>query len=314
MTPKAASPQAVTVVICTRNRPEMVREAIAAVHAQDHDGPVEVVVVFDQSDPDTSLAWEGTGPTGAPRRTTVTTNARVTGLAGARNTGILGATTDLVAFCDDDDVWLPHKLRAQVAAADAAPGATLVTCGIVVEYDGQCHPRSLDRDRVTFEELLADRHTELHPSTFLLRRSALLGEVGLVGEDVPGGFGEDYDLLLRAARVHPVVNVPEPGVRVRWGGQSFFFQRWATMAEGLTWMLQRFPEFETSPRGSARLRGQIAFAHAAQGDRRGATSWARGAVRRNWREPRSYLALAVASRVVTPARVMRTLHRHGKGI
>jgi glycosyltransferase involved in cell wall biosynthesis len=299
----------VTVVIATRNRPEMVREAIAAVWAQDHPGPIEVVVVFDQSEPDPSLA-----AVGESRSTRVITNSRSAGLAGARNSGIEEAAEGYVAFCDDDDYWLPQKLREQLALAEQYPDAGLITCGIQVVYDDEEHPRVLDQDLVSFEDLLTDRHTELHPSSFLLRRDLLLGSIGLVDEEVPGGFGEDYDLLLRAARVHPVVNLREARVVVRWGGQSFFFQRWATMAEGLTWMLARYPEFETSPRGSARLRGQIAFAHAAQAQRRTAMTWARGALGRNWREPRAYLALAVATRVVTPARVMQTLHRHGRGI
>ncbi len=47
---------------------------------------------------------------------------------------------------------------------------------------------------------------------------------------MPGGFGEDYEFLLRAAKVHPVVNVNEVLAVVRWGKQSFFFRRWETMA------------------------------------------------------------------------------------
>jgi glycosyltransferase involved in cell wall biosynthesis len=299
----------VTVIIATRNRPDMVREAIAAVWAQDHPGSIEVVVVFDQSEPDASMAADGTN-----RRTRVIRNTRSAGLAGARNSGIEQATTPFVAFCDDDDYWLPHKLRKQLALADQHPDAALITCGIEVVYGGEEHVRVLERDLVTFADLLDDRLTELHPSTFLFRRDQLIRAIGGVDEAVPGGFGEDYDLLLRAARQHPIVNLPEMAVVVRWGGQSYFFQRWATMSEGLTWMLERYPEFASSPRGSARLRGQIAFAHAAQQHRRAALQWARGALRRNWREPRAYLALAVAGRLITPAQVMRTLHRRGRGI
>jgi glycosyltransferase involved in cell wall biosynthesis len=286
----------------------MVREAVAAVWAQDYTGTIETIVVFDQSPPDPSLEASRDG-----RSTRVTTNTRSPGLAGARNTGIEQATTPFVAFCDDDDLWLPHKLARQLELAERFPQAGLVTCGINVVYDGGEHTRVLDRDLVEFDDLLGDRHTELHPSTFLFRRDVLI-DIGLVNEDVPGGFGEDYDVLLRAARHHPVVNLREPAVQVRWGGQSFFFQRWATMAAGLTWMLGHYPEFDRSPRGSARLQGQIAFAHAAQHQTSEALRWAGKALRHNWREPRAYLAMVVASRLVTPARVMQTLHQHGRGI
>lgn len=305
----SAEQPTVAVVIATRNRPEMVREAVAAVRAQEYDGIVRTVVVHDQSEPDLSLVDED------PRRPVdVVGNHRREGLPGARNTGIELAGTEFVAFCDDDDLWLPGKLAAQVRALVDQPDAVLATCGIRVQYDGEHHDRVLDLAQVPFDELLADRHTELHPSGFLLRRASLLGSTGLVDEDLPGGFGEDYELLLRCAREHPVVNIVKPLVVVRWGAQSFFFRRWETMAAGLTWMLERYPEFERVPHGSARLRGQIAFAHAAMGHRREALTWARGAIRRNAREPRAYLALAVASRAVSPHRVMEALHRRGRGI
>lgn len=299
----------VSVVIATRDRPDMLRTAVDSVLAQDYPGPVEVVVVFDRSEPDGSLAHQAAG-----RSVRVTVNSRRPGLAGARNTGLAEATGELVAFCDDDDYWLTAKLRRQVSALAERPEAVLATSGIRVEYDGEQFDRVLPSTRVTFDDLLADRHTELHPSTFLLRRRLLLEHVGQVEEEVPGGFGEDYDLLLRCARQHPVVNVPEVLAVIRWGGQSFFFRRWQTMAEGLSWLLDRFPEFATSRRGAARIEGQIAFAHAALGERRVALGWAGRALRHRPLEPRTYLALGVAAGAVSPATVMEALHHRGRGI
>jgi hypothetical protein len=111
-----------------------------------------------------------------------------------------------------------------------------------------------------------------------------------------------------------VRNLPEPLAVVRWGTQSFFLRRWLTMADGLTWLLDRHPEFETSPSGSARVRGQIAFAQAAMGHRRAALRWAASAVRRRPLEPRAPLAVAVALRLLSPDAVMTALHRRGRGI
>lgn len=298
----------VSVVIATRDRWEMLREAIDHVLAQDYAGPVEVVVVADQSEPDLTLTRDD-----PHRRVRVVSNRHGPGLAGARNTGIEESTGEFVAFCDDDDLWRPAKLRLQLAALAHHPEAGLCTTGITIRYAGEEFDRRVESGLVRFADLLRDRHTELHPSTFVMRRS-LLDRIGLVDEDVPGGFGEDYEFLLRAARAHDIVNVPEPLAFIRWGRQSFFFRRWETMAHGLSWLLDRYPEFEESRAGSARIRGQVAFAHAALGDRGTALRWGRGAWRRNPREPRTYLALAVALRLVSPDRVMQTLHRHGKGI
>lgn len=300
----------VTVVVPTRDRPELLRVALRAILAQDHPGPIDVVVVYDRSEPDRSLE-----STADPwRRVRVIRNQRTPGLAGARNSGLLAATGQLIAFCDDDDEWLPGKLRAQVAALDAHPEAYLVCCGIRVSYDGRTVDRVLDRDSVPLAALLRDRMTELHPSTFLMRAEALRVGCGLIDEEIPGSYAEDYELLLRVARRAPVINVAAPYVLVRWHRSSYFTGRWETIAEALQWLLRRYPEFGDVPSGEARLAGQIAFAQAASGDRRGALRWARRALARNLREPRGWLALAVAGRLVRAGTVLRVLHRRGRGV
>ncbi|WP_433392762.1 glycosyltransferase family 2 protein [Micromonospora sp. KLBMP9576] len=300
----------VSAVVPTRDRPELLRAAVRAILDQDHPGPIEVVVVYDQSEPDLSLA----GLSRPDRLVRVIRNERAPGLAGARNCGILAATGELVAFCDDDDEWLPGKLRAQVEALSARPDAEFVSCGIRVSYDGHTVDRALPKDSVTLADLLRDRMTELHPSTFLIRAAALRDGFGLVDEEIPGSYAEDYEFLLRAARSAPLVNLRTPYVLVRWHKRSYFAQRWDTISEALQWLLERYPEFGTQPAGEARVSGQIAFARAASGDRRGALRWARRTLRRNPREPRAYLALAVAGRMVRADAVLRTLHKRGRGI
>ena len=163
----AVSWPSVGVVIPTRNRPRLLRRALDAVLAQDYPGPLRVVVVHDQTEPDQSLAEAGERPVA------VLANWRTPGLAGARNTGILALDTDLVAFCDDDDAWAPAKLSRQVAALRARPGAEFVTCAIEVEYDGRYTPRLAGRDAVTLDDLARSRMAMLHSSTFLVRRTAL---------------------------------------------------------------------------------------------------------------------------------------------
>jgi glycosyltransferase involved in cell wall biosynthesis len=237
-----------------------------------------------------------------------------TGLAGGRNSGILASRGELVAFCDDDDVWLPGKLSAQVAMLRADPTASVVSCGIRIDYDGTIVDRVLPQTTFQMRDLLRDRLTELHPSTFLMRRTAVVDGFGLVDEAVPGSFGEDYEFLLRGSRVGAIRSVPEVGVVVRWHKQSYFMSRWETMAQGLTWLLETYPEFSTVPAGEARVSGQVAFAKAAKGDRGEAMRWIRRTVRRNPLEPRAYLALAVASGAVKPDAIIRRLHDRGRGI
>lgn len=200
----------VGVVLPTRDRPELLRKALDSVLAQEYGGDLRAVVVFDRAEPDQALAAD---------RVRVIGNTRAPGLAGARNTGILALDTDLIAFCDDDDVWLPGKLAAQVAALAAAPEAVLASSGILIDFNGQEIPRGAGTDRVTYDALIRDRMMTVHSSTYLARREPLI-EIGMVDEDIPGSQGEDWDLALRAARRHPVVNVDDPLVRVLWGDRK----------------------------------------------------------------------------------------------
>jgi len=302
------SAPSVSVVIATRDRPELLRQAVEAVLAQDYAGSVEVVIVFDQSEVDNTLTQEW-----ADRRVRVMANRRTPGLAGSRNTGVEVAEGRYVAFCDDDDLWAPSKLRRQVELLEAS-GRHFATCGIRIEYEGGTHERTLEQDEVVFEDLLRDRIPSMHPSTFLLDRVWANDELGPVSEDLPFGFGEDYDFVLRAARLAPVANLSDALVTVRWTGGSYFFRRWEAMEAGLTWLLDTYPQFDRDPRGAARLHGQVAFAVAAQRRRRDAARWIRSTLSRNPREPRAYLAAVVALGVVGPPTVMGMLHKHGRGI
>jgi UDP-N-acetylglucosamine transferase subunit ALG13 len=298
----------VTVVVPTRDRPELLRRTLRSIAAQDYAGTITTLVVYDHDDPDPSLAHDE-----GDRPVQVLANTLSPGLAGARNTGILAAGTELVAFCDDDDIWLPGKLRAQVELMRAEPATEMVCCGIRVVYDRSEAERVLDRTTITFADLLRSRLTELHPSTFLIRRAALVDGCGAVSEEIPGGYGEDYELLLRMARRAPIRNIPEAEVRVLWHRRSFFSARWQTISAALRWLLAEYPEFRLSRRGYARVAGQIAFAEAAAGRRGAALEWTLATLRSRPAEGRAYLAVAVACGLPS-ALVLQALHRRGKGI
>jgi glycosyltransferase involved in cell wall biosynthesis len=299
----------VGVVIPTRNRPQLVGKAIAAVREQRYPGALTIVVVYDQTEPDPLRASTGSVPI------MVLTNRRTSGLAGARNTGILALDTDYVAFCDDDDQWTPDKLRRQMAALLAEPDAEMATCAIEVEYEGRTTPRLAGRSRVTVDELARSRMAMLHSSTFLIRREALAeSAVGLVAEDAPGSQNEDWDLLLRAARRAPIVHLDEPLVRVLWGRTSHYAYEYASKISSLRWMMQRHPEISGCRPGAARVYGQLACWSAATGNRSQAWQFSKEAVRANWKEPRTAIALAAMTGAVKMENVLSVLHRRGRGI
>lgn len=298
----------VSVVIPAHQRPVELRRAIAAVQAQEYAGPVDLVVVFDRAEPDLTLTVEGERPV------RVIANARTSGLAGARNTGILASSGELIAFCDDDDVWLPEKLDRQVGLFAQNPEAPMATTAIVVDYGDHSTVRLAGAERVTHEMLLASRMSMLHSSNFVFRRSAMEGPLGLINEDIPGSQNEDWDILLRSSALHPVVHVDEPLVRVLWGKASYFSRRWDTKIESSVWMLENHPDVAVHRSGASRLMGQIAFAHASEGNRGEAWSWAGRSLRRNPLQWRSWVSLGVAVVPASSEFVLGTLHKWGRGV
>ena len=298
----------VATIVATRDRPELLRETLAAITAQDYEGLISTIVIFDQTEPDMSLAVEGTN-----RPVTIVANARVQGLQGARNTGMQATESDLIAFCDDDDVWAPSKIRRQVDVLNANPDVHFVGSGVTVAYEGENVERIRDESRVTFRDLLRSRVFEAHPSTFLMRRAELVDKMGLIDEDVPGGYGEDYEWLLRAARITDMLLVPAALVTVRWHTASFYAERWQMRIDGLQYILDRYPEFETEPVGMSRILGQMAFAKASLGDRRGALDLAKKTLKLNPKEGRAALAMAVAAGVPS-ATVVSQLQKRGKSV
>lgn len=298
----------VSVVIATRDRPTLLRRAVEAVMAQDYPGDIECLVVFDRCDP------HDVGVQLRPGRSIqLLTNTRTPGLAGARNSGILAASGQFVAFCDDDDEWLEGKASAQVPLLLGNPDAVVAATGITIRTEDADHVR-IGPPTVSMADYLVSRVTEIHPSTFMLRRADLLGRIGLVDESVPASYGEDYELLLRASRVGITVNVEAALVNIYWNRPSFFAGRWDGIANGLTYVLERYPEFRTVPAGRARLEGQVAFAHAAAGRRREALRWAGRTLRHDPRQLRGYAAVVVGLGILRPARLVELVQARGKGL
>ena len=301
----------VSVVVPTHNRPQLLGTTVQSILDQRYQGPIEVLVVFDRQDP---VPPDVTVPDGRELR--LLRNDRTPGPAGAYNVGALAATGEFFALCDDDDEWLPDKLRLQVGSLLRHPEALFGTCGVYLG-DGRTMTRNPtrvpDKDVLTVDDLLRLARNELHSSTFIVRRERMIQEVGLVDEEIPGSYGEDYDWLLRAANVSPVLAVCKPLVRVRWQ-YSYFADRWPTIIEAIMYQLERRPELHDRPGNLARLYGRLAFAHAAMGHREEFHRFARMARKLNWRQARIYLAYLVNYRVLKPRTVLRLAHAVGRGV
>jgi glycosyltransferase involved in cell wall biosynthesis len=296
----------VTVVVPTRDRPALLDRAVASILGQRYLGAIECVLVFDQSLPDRE-PQERNG-----RVLRVTQNDRTPGPAGARNTGALLGKGELIAFCDDDDEWLPDMIRTQVEAMEAS-GAPAAACGHVLVQERRSIVR-LPQSEIRLEHLVRSRTVTANVSSVVVRRS-LMDRVGLFDESLPGSYAEDYDWFLRLTARSPILGVRQPLVRKYWDGGTWFPEQWDVIVAALQRLLSKHPELAQDPRGLARLTGKIAFGLAAQGKRWEALRMTRRTLALDWRQPRAYFAFLVAARMMRPESVQRAVRRYlGKRI
>lgn len=299
----------VSVVVPTHNRPELMKLAVESVLAQKSSVRGEVVIVFDACPievPDVEVpdGWTVRG----------ISNTRTRGLAGARNSGIIAAEGRLVAFLDDDDEWLPGKLAAQLRRFEQRPDAIIVGTAMVVDDGSNRIVRRVPSDDLTHEDFLRNRNPGLHSSSLMFRREVLLGELGLIDEELPRSYGEDYDILLRGSAIGLVTVVNEPLVRVLWTGQSYYFGKWAAYAEALQYLLRKHPDFATIPAALGRIEAQVAFSLASAGQGKEARTWAWRALRHNPKQVKAALAIAISWKLVTPQAITKVVQKLGRGI
>src|SRR5689334_20995616 len=98
----------VSVVVPTRDRPELLREALQSIRALEHDGVrFEIIVGDNGTSPDTQKAAEAFGA--------IYLQTSTFGAAAARNIAMRAATAEYIAFLDDDDVWTSNHIHGHLA-------------------------------------------------------------------------------------------------------------------------------------------------------------------------------------------------------
>jgi glycosyltransferase involved in cell wall biosynthesis len=181
----------VSVVLPTRNRSAMLKKSLRSALDQDAIG-LEVIVIDDGSSDDTAEQLERI----EDQRLTVLSNHPAQGVARARNAAIERAHGEWIAFLDDDDLWAPGYLRAQLGTA-AEQGFSLCYCGrIEIDESGDVinnayrpQPRRLAR------QLLANN--AIGGPTGVIARADLLERIGRFDERLSALA--DWDLWIRAA-------------------------------------------------------------------------------------------------------------------
>jgi LmbE family N-acetylglucosaminyl deacetylase len=200
----------ISVIVRTKDRPALLREAIASIRANDY--PCEVVVVNDGgARPDV----EGV---------TLVHHDASRGRAIAANEGLRAAKNAFVAFLDDDDLFERDHLATLANAARASAHAAWYTdavsaflrpgaSGAYETYSRQrLYAQNFDR-----KLLLVDNYIPL--PTLLIPRQSVLDAGGF---DPDFDLFEDWDLLIRLAQGGDFLRVPRVTVEVRHfeGGSS----------------------------------------------------------------------------------------------
>ena len=203
----------VSVVTSTYNRCDMLAAALRSALAQ-RDVDFEVVVVDNGSTDETAKMLAGWDD----ERLRVIRNEESLGSIGGRNSGLRAARGRWVGILDDDDLWAPGKLRAQLDAA-AATGRHWSYVGCV-HIDGD--DRILGgRPPPTAEAAMAALPTHFvlpgGMSNMIWQRD-MLDDDGLLDSRL--AWPADWDVSLRLARWGPPAVVARPLVAYRQHGSN----------------------------------------------------------------------------------------------
>lgn len=200
----------VSVIIPTFNRARAVCAAVDSVLAQTF-ADYELIVVDDGSRDDTPQALTAYGR----RIRLIRQDNR--GVSAARNAGLAVAEGALIAFLDSDDLWLPHKLKAQTDFFAANPTAMWQqTAEIWIRNGKRVNPKRRHTKQAGRIFQASLELCLISPSAVMLRRE-LLAEFGRFDERLPAC--EDYDLWLRILTKYPVHLDPAYGI-IKHGGHA----------------------------------------------------------------------------------------------
>lgn len=234
----AAHPQ-LSVVIPTRNRPLLLSRALSSVLQQEFD-QYELLVVDDASSAAThQLVQAYNDPKVRYIRKTTQQGA-----GAARNTGILHAEADWVAFLDDDDELLPGFLSAMSSAVKNAPKTVgLLWCGVRwVDYgdagtsirDEIWQPHFASRE-AAYRSFLRRRQVGTNCGLTLRRRA--VDRIGLFDENLR--CAEDTDLLIRMVREYDFAVVPQILVKIHRHSGSRLTSYGTNMAQAYEWIIAK---------------------------------------------------------------------------
>ena len=195
----------VSVIVTTYNRVQLLAETVDSILSQSFDD-FELIIVDNMSEDGTEHYVNGL----EDPRIKYFRNPNDGIIAINRNLGIRNARGKYIAFCDDDDLWLRHKLVRQVEFMEKNRDVGLCSgYGAAIDLHGeiQCFPEknSIAFEYYDFNNLL--KCNRIKCSTAMVR-TACIKNIGGFDEDRDLLGIEDYDLWLLIARDYKVARIP----------------------------------------------------------------------------------------------------------
>ena len=202
----------VSVIVTTYNRADLLCETLDSILNQTYtnfelivvdDGSVdhteEVVKKYD----DSRLQYIKTDNWGGPAR--------------PRNIGINKAKGKYIAFCDDDDLWLPEKLERQEKILQNNSCGLCFTNYNYIDKNGKKinkkHKIKKHHRALTFNKFILSRGC-IANSTVMIRRE-VIDTVGLLNEDMRLIAVEDYNYWARIIHCHKPYYIDEVLMKYR---------------------------------------------------------------------------------------------------
>lgn len=195
-------PDAISVVIPTYNRAYLIIESLQSVLDQTLQ-PYEIIVVDDFSTDNTEEIVKSLN---SPLIKYVK-NTRKKGANGARNTGILMAQGEYIAFHDSDDIWLPKKLELQYHFLKKNLDTDLCFC-LMKKLDKNLNiieitPKNIKRVTGIKESL---QEGNLISTQMIFMRTMIARKI-LFDEDLKRF--QDWDFVLKIAKVSKIEYISE---------------------------------------------------------------------------------------------------------
>ena len=205
----------VSIIVPTFNRKDMLKETLDSILNQTYSN-FELIVVDNYSNYDFFQSIKSLND----KRIKSFQNNNNGVIAANRNFGISLSKGEYIAFCDDDDIWEPSKLKTQIESMQKENADLSFTdIGFLMNAKGYNLLHDFQRKILSLIVNMGSKSIFLFQnvicnSTVVVRKE-VLNRVGVFNESSSIVKAEDYDLWLRVIRQHKTIYVNEKLLKYR---------------------------------------------------------------------------------------------------